>query len=171
MLEILEARFKDNMHRHPDVSWDDVVGLLDENVLKVLNKMEETGGDPDVFRLDGRLVFVDFSKESPLGRRGLTYDREGELLRIKKDVHPKGNVLDMAETMGIKVLNESEYLLLQSVEDLDLKSSSWILTEDNFRSKGGALFGEKRYGRTFIYTNGAQSFYSARGFRGYFIIA
>src|SRR5690625_1625843 len=171
MLEILEARFKDNMHRHPDVSWSEVNEFLDKDVLEVLKKMEETGGEPDVFILNARLVFVDFSKESPKGRRGMTYDRDAELLRIKKDVHPKGNVLDMAENIGIKVLSESEYFMLQSVEDLDLKSSSWILTEDNFRSKGGALFGEKRYGRTFIYTNGAQSFYSARGFRGYFVIA
>ena len=104
---------------------------------------------------------MDFSKESPKGRRGLTYDRDGELLRIKK-TFIKGNVLDMAENIGIKVLNESEYLLLQSVEDLDLKTSSWLLTDDGFREKGGALFGEKRYGRTFVYTNGAQSFYSAR---------
>ena len=171
MLKILEKRFKDNMHRHPDVSWSEVNEFLDKDVLEVLKKMEETGGEPDVFILNARLVFVDFSKESPKGRRGLTYDRDAELLRIKKDVHPKGNVLDMAENIGIKVLSESEYFTLQSVEDLDLKTSSWLLTDDGFREKGGALFGEKRYGRTFVYTNGAQSFYSARGFRGYLIIS
>lgn len=171
MLEILKERYEKNMHRHPDIAWDEVVKLLSDDFLTVIKKMEETGGEPDmVVLLDGTWAYVDMSKESPDKRRSITYDVMGENERKKKNIFPKGNAIEMAQKMGVSVIDEDTYIYLQTVEDFDLKTSSWIFTPKDYRDKGGALFGEKRYDRAFIYTNGAQSFYSARGFRGMVVI-
>lgn len=171
MLNILKERFEKNEHRHPNVSWDAVSDLLSEDVLKVLNEMEETGGEPDMVVLfNGSWAYVDLSKESPSKRRSITYDVKGEDERKKKNIFPNGNAIDMAEKMGVTLIDEDTYIYLQTLEDFDLKTSSWIFTPQDYRDKGGALFGEKRYDRTFIYTNGAQSFYSSRGFRGMLVI-
>jgi hypothetical protein len=125
--------------------------------------MEITGGEPDVVFLSGELCFVDCSGESPAGRRSVCYDLEG--LASRKDHPPKHNAVDMAAEMGVQLLNEMQYLELQGLEVLDRKTSSWINTPDEIRNEGGALFGDRRFGRVFIYHNGAQSYYSVRGFR------
>lgn len=163
----LEKRFKENMHRHPSVTWDEVKEklLFNQKVLKTLQLMEETNGEPDVVSFDGKtLSFVDFAKESPLGRRSLCYDKEA--LDKRKTNKPSGNVVDEAEKMGIALLNEKEYKHIQAIEPLDLKTSSWIVTPPEIRKLGGAIFGDCRYQHVFIYHNGADSYYGARGFRG-----
>ncbi len=168
-LEILKSRFLIHPHRHPHISWDDVEKKLIENPerLAVLERMEETGGEPDVVELvgeSGEIIFVDCSVESPSGRRSLCYDRAA--LDARKENKPKNSVDEMAKEIGIFLLNEKEYRVLQTFDIFDTKSSSWVATPENVRKLGGALFCDRRYDTVFLYHNGADSYYAARGFRG-----
>ncbi|MDD4632391.1 DUF4256 domain-containing protein [Proteiniphilum sp. UBA5510] len=165
----LKNRFEQNMHRHPDVKWRDVQQRLEKNQDKLwsLNEMEETGGEPDVTGYDDNTkeyVFCDCSPESPKGRRSLCYDEAA--LKSRRENKPKGSALGMAREMGIDLLDEMQYTDLQKLGEFDIKTSSWIVTPDDVRERGGSLFGDSRYGRTFIYHNGAESYYASRGFRG-----
>jgi hypothetical protein len=167
--QILKSRFEQNPHRHEGIVWHQVQARLESNPGKIpsLLKMEQTGGEPDVVGRDiatGELLFFDCSAESPKGRRSLCYDREG--LESRKDYPPANNAVDMAAEMGIKLLTEDQYRYLQQFGPFDTKTSSWLLTPPDIREKGGALFGDFRYGHVFIYHNGAQSYYAVRGFRG-----
>ena len=169
LLEILEARFEKNMSRHKGVKWADVRARLEAKPEKLwsLSEMERTGGEPDVVGEDkksGEYLFLDCSPESPKGRTSVCYDREG--LESRKEHKPKNNAMDMAAAMGIELLNEEQYRELQKLGEFDTKSSSWIKAPDDIRKLGGGLFGDRRYGHVFVYHNGAQSYYSGRGFRG-----
>jgi hypothetical protein len=165
----LELRFQKNMHRHPEESWDTVSRKLLENPdkMRVIYFMEQTGGEPDVVKFDESadiITFFDCSAESPTGRRSLCYDRAA--LDARKEFKPENSALDMAAQMGIKILDEEDYRFLQTKGNFDTKTSSWIQTPEKIRKLGGALFGDRRYDHVFIYHNGAQSYYAARGFRG-----
>jgi hypothetical protein len=163
----LQSRFEAHPTRHRGISWADVLTRLEghPDALDVLHRMEESGGEPDVIGGEqGRIVFCDCSAESPLGRRGLCFD--GAALEARKEAKPSGSAVEMAAALGVALLTEEQYHALQALGDFDLKTSSWVQTPTALRAKGGALFGDKRYGRTFIYHNGAQSYYAARGFRG-----
>lgn len=165
----LKERFEKNKDRHPNIKWDDIQNKLeiDKKLLKTVRDIEGTGGEIDVFEskiFDGP-VFLDFASESPKGRRSLCYDKEARINRKKNA--PESSVIEEASKMGIKVLNEDQYYALQENWDFDLKSSSWILTDKGIRDLGGALFCQKRYKRTFTSHNGADSYYSSRGFRAY----
>ena len=169
LLKTLEARFERHMHRHKGVKWRDVQARLAANpdALRSLNEMELTGGEPDVVSEgaeSGHFTFYDCSAESPAGRRSLCYDREA--LESRNEHKPKGSGLETASAMGIDLLTEDEYRALQALGDFDAKTSSWIKTPPDIRSLGGALFCDRRYGKVFVYHNGAQSYYAARGFRG-----
>lgn len=164
LVKTLEARFRKHEARHPKVSWDSVSKKLTPAVLSALHEMEETGGEPDVVSLGGSLAFVDCSAETPSERRSLCYD--GEALRSRKENKPKGSAVELAESMGIELLDEALYAELQQVGSFDAKTSSWLKTPAPFRKLGGALFGDFRFGRVFTYHNGAESYYAARGFRG-----
>lgn len=170
IVAVLQQRFEENMHRHAGIEWEAVLSRLEANpaALRSLQAMEETGGEPDVIGQDseGRYLFCDCAPESPAGRRNTCYDGEGQAGREKKGIIPKGNAVDMAEEMGIELLDEEQYRALQKVGPFDQKTSSWVKTPEDVRKRGGALFGDYRYGRTFIYHNSAGSFYSSRGFRG-----
>ena len=172
MLEILKQRFADNMPRHPELDWAEVERRLsgDPRALEVLGKMEETGGEPDVVGFDatGRIVFCDCSKETPAGRRSLCYDEEALKKRTKNP--PAGSAEGQAREIGAELLTEELYRRLQELGEFDLKTSSWIFTPDGIRSKGGALFCERRYGEVFTFHNGADSYYSVRGWRGYILV-
>ncbi len=168
-LDILQKRFRDNMHRHAGTMWKDVKTRLEKHSdkLKSLFQMEVTGGEPDVIGMDqntGAFLFCDCSKESPAGRRSLCYDDDA--LRSRKTHKPAGSALGMAQTIGIQVLDEDQYMYLQSLENFDTKSSSWLSAPESVRQAGGAIFGDHRFGRVFIYHNGAESYYGVRGFRG-----
>ncbi len=169
MIETLKERFDKNMNRHPDIAWDQIEARLRENpeVLEKLRKMEETGGQPDVIGIDenGMFVFCDCSPETPAGRRSLCYDDEALRKRTKNP--PASSAMHQANEMGIELLDEELYRRLQQLGQFDLKTSSWIATPEEFRKLGGALFAEKRYGRVFFFHNGADSYYSVRGWRGY----
>lgn len=170
LLKILQARFEKNKTRHKGIAWEDVQARLEAHAAKLwsLNEMETTGGEPDVVAYDGKTgeyVFFDCSPESPKGRVSLCYDREG--LESRKEHRPKNTAMDVAEEMGIQLLTEEQYLELQKLGEFDLKTSSWLKTPAEMRRLGGALFGDRRFGRVFFYHNGAQSYYSARGFRGW----
>jgi hypothetical protein len=173
LLAILEERFRQHGNRHPDIAWIDVQERLiarPERLWSIF-QMEATGGEPDVMRYDSKsdtFLIVDCSKESPSGRRSLCYDREG--LESRKDFKPADSVIDMAESLGIELLDEETYRALQSLGEFDQKTSSWIKTPFEIRKLGGALFCDRRYGAVFVYHNGAQSYYSARGFRGSVIV-
>lgn len=169
LLQTLKARFERNMHRHKGVAWADVQAKLEGNpgALKALREMEATGGEPDVIGQDqdtGHLTFCDCSPESPIGRKSLCYDREA--LDARKEAKPKGSALDVADAMGIDLLTEVQYRDLQRLGEFDTKTSSWVRTPPDVRSLGGALFCDRRYGKVFVYHNGARSYYAARGFRG-----
>lgn len=169
MIQILGVRFAKNMHRHKNIDWQEVAIKLEVQSEKIwsLYEMEKTGGEPDVIAYDKKMdlyLFVDCAAESPTGRRSLCYDREG--LESRKEHAPKNSAMDMAQTMGIELLTEEQYRYLQSLQQVDRKTSSWLLTPDAIRKEGGAIFGDYRYGQVFIYHNGAQSYYAARGFRG-----
>ncbi len=169
MLEVLKSRFEKNMQRHKSLKWDDVEKKLSKQADKMwsLFEMERTGGEPDVVGFDkksGEFLFFDCSAETPKDRRSLCYD--GEALNARKENKPKGSALQMAADMGIEVLNEEEYQFLQTLGKFDLKTSSWIKTADDMRKLDGAIFGDCRFGRVFIYHNGVQSYYAARAFRG-----
>lgn len=167
LLELLQKRFNQNMHRHANTNWQTVEDKLHahKNHLDVLQKMEDTGGEPDVLEYDGKLYIVDFSKESPKGRRSYCYDEKA--LYERKKFKPESSVEKVVKDIGVEVVDEAMYIFMQTVEDLDLKTSSWLKTPNDFRKLGGALNGEKRYQRTFIFHNGADSYYGSRGFRGY----
>lgn len=169
LINILKKRFQDNMIRHNDIEWTEVQAKLETNTEKLwsLNEMEKTGGEPDVTGIDKKTneyIFYDCSAESPNGRRSLCYDRDA--LESRKENKPRNNALDMAASMGIELLNEAQYRLLQSLGTFDAKTSSWIQTPADIRKLGGAIFADFRYGTVFIYHNGAESYYAARGFRG-----
>ena len=169
MIKRLKERFEKNMNRHPDIAWDQVEARLRENpeVLEKLRKMEETGGQPDVIGTDenGKFIFCDCSPETPAGRRSLCYDDEALRKRIKNP--PASSAMHQANEMGIELLDEEMYSKLQKLGQFDLKTSSWIATPEEFRKLGGALFAERRYGRVFFFHNGADSYYSVRGWRGF----
>ena len=173
LLGVLEARFTSNMHRHKGVTWADVEKRLEGNAaaLESLQGMEESGGEPDVIghdRKTGRITFCDCSAESPSGRRSLCYDRAA--LDARKEAKPKGSAMELAEELGIELLTEEQYRELQKLGEFDTKTSSWISTPSDVRSLGGALFCDRRYGKVFVYHNGVQSYYAARGFRGSLVI-
>jgi hypothetical protein len=168
LLTTLEARFTKHSSRHPDLSWSAVKARLVAHPAKcqALHEMERTGGEPDVISHDtktGALLFFDCSPESPKGRVSLCYDKAG--LDSRKEHKPENNAIDLAASMGVRLLTEAEYFHLQKLGEFDLKTSSWLQTPDDIRQRGGALFGDRRFGRVFIYHNGAQSYYSVRGFR------
>jgi len=165
LLATLEQRFLAHPHRHPGLAWSKVERRLDAAVLATLARMEESGGEPDVALIagPGAVVFVDCAEQSPGGRRSLCYDREA--WQARKEARPAGSALDVAASMGVELLTEPEYRALQSLEAFDTTTSSWIVTPPAVRAAGGALFGDRRYGQVFVYHNGAQSYYAARGFR------
>ena len=168
LLGILKARFEKNMNRHKDVEWTKVQAILEANPEKLwsLNEMETTGGEPDVAGRDkksGGYVFYDCSAESPEGRRSLCYDRQA--WESRKENKPKNNALDVAAAMGVELLTEEEYRALQTLGSFDTKTSSWVKTPPDIRKLGGALFCDRRYNTVFLYHNGADSYYAARGFR------
>ena len=169
LLATLKTRFEKFPQRHPGISWAKVLARLEATPesLSTLQNMEETGGEPDVVGHDpktGEIVFFDCSPETPKCRTSVCFDRAG--WESRKEHRPKDNALDMAAAIGIEILNESQYRDLQKLGEFDLKTSSWIQTPADIRKLGGALFGDRRFGHVFIYHNGAQSYYSARGFRG-----
>jgi hypothetical protein len=169
LLTTLKARFEKNMNRHKGVEWTKVHAKLEANADKLwsLNEMETTGGEPDVVACDkkmGEYVFYDCAAESPKGRRSLCYDREA--LNARKENKPKDSAIDMATAIGIELLTEEQYRELQKLGEFDLKTSSWITTPSDIRKLGGALFCDRRYDHVFLYHNGADSYYAARGFRG-----
>ena len=169
LLGALKARFEKNMNRHQGLEWAKVQAKLEANAEKLwsLNEMERTGGEPDVVGHDkktGEYVFYDCSAETPKGRRSVCYDREG--LESRKEHKPENSAMDMAAAMGIELLTEEQYRELQKLGDFDTKTSSWVKTPSDIRKLGGALFCDRRYGHVFVYHNGAESYYAARGFRG-----
>ena len=167
LLKALKARFEKNLNRHKGLDWAKVQARLEAKPDKLwsLAEMERTGREPDVVGVkSGEFVFMDCAPESPAGRRSVCYDRAG--LESRKEHRPKTTALDLAAAMGIALLTEEEYLALQKLGEFDTKTSSWIATPPDIRERGGALYGEARYGRIFIGHNGAQSYYAVRGFRG-----
>lgn len=169
LLDTLAARFAKHTIRHPGVAWAHVESRLVKNkhALAALQRMEETGGEPDVIAVDeasGEVTFCDCSAESPAGRRSLCYDQEARTSR--KENAPAGSAVEMAAAMGVELLTEAQYARLQQLGMFDCKTSSWLKTDPAVRALGGAIFGDRRYDRVFVYHNGAQSYYAARGFRG-----
>ena len=169
LLRALKTRFENYMNRHKGLEWAKVKAKLDANPEKLwsLNEMERTGGEPDVVGQDkktGEYIFIDCAAETPKGRSSVCYDREG--LDSRKEHKPANSALDMAAAMGIELLTEEQYRELQKLGDFDTKTSSWVKAPADIRKLGGALFGDRRFGHVFIYHNGAQSYYSARAFRG-----
>jgi hypothetical protein len=169
LLTALKARFEKNMNRHQDLEWPDVQAKLEANPGKLwsLHEMERTGGEPDVVGHDkktGEYVFYDCSAESPKGRRSLCYDRAA--LDARKENKPENSVMDVAAAMGVELLTEEQYRELQKLGSFDAKTSSWVKTPADIRKLGGAIFCDFRYGHVFVYHNGADSYYAARGFRG-----
>lgn len=169
ILSALMARFDANMRRHPDIEWSWVRARLDAAPGKLwsLHEMERTGGEPDVVfhnKKSGEFVFFDCSAESPKGRLSLCYDRAG--LESRKEHKPRDSAMGMAEAMGIELLTGEEYRELQRLGEHDTKTSSWLATPADIRKLGGALFGDRRFGHVFVYHNGVQSYFTARGFRG-----
>jgi hypothetical protein len=169
LISILKDRFTKNLKRHKGLEWEKVKARLQANPQKLcsLNEMEATGGEPDVVGYDKvteQFVFIDCSVESPKGRRSLCYDPQA--LDSRKENKPKNSAIGIAEKMGIELLTEEQYRALQKLGNFDTKTSSWITTPSDIRARGGALFCDNRYGHVFLYHNGAESYYAARGFRG-----
>ena len=169
LLSALKARFENNMNRHQDLEWAEVQAKVeaDPEKLRSLHEMERTGGEPDVVGQDkktGEYIFYDCSAESPQGRRSVCYDREA--LEGRKKFKPENSAMDMVDAMGIELLTEEQYRELQKLGNFDTKTSSWIATPSDIRKLGGALFCDRRYDTVFVYHNGAESYYAARGFRG-----
>jgi hypothetical protein len=169
LFHVLKVRFEKNMHRHVGIAWAEVQARLEGNpdALRSLQGMEATGGEPDVIGQDkesGHFTFCDCSPETPIGRRSTCYDVEAR--ESRKENKPENSAVEMAAAMGINLLTEERYRELQKLGDFDTKTSSWIKTPSDVRALGGALFCDRRYGKVFVYHNGAQSYYAARGFRG-----
>jgi Protein of unknown function (DUF4256) len=170
LLRALKARFEKNMNRHQELEWAKVQARLDASAERLwsLNELERTGGEPDVVGHDkktGEYIFCDCSGESPKGRRSLCYDLQA--LDSRKENKPKDSALEMASAMGIELLTEEQYRELQKLGDFDTKTSSWVKTPSAIRKLGGALFCDRRFDTVFVYHNGAESYYAARGFRGW----
>lgn len=173
LIEILKVRFEKNTHRHLNSKWSDVEQKLlsSPDKLFIINEMERTGGEPDVVdfgHLIHGIVYCDCSAESPKGRRSYCYDKTA--LDARKDFPPQNSVIEVASELGITLLNEDQYRYLQQFGPFDTKTSSWIITPEAIRKLDGAIYGDYRYGTTFIYHNGASSYYAARGFRGFLVI-
>ena len=172
LVETLRVRFEKHLHRHRGITWAAVQASLDRSpdALRSLSAMEASGGEPDVIGADasGRITFCDCSAESPTARRSLCYDREA--LDARKENKPAGSAVEMAAQMGVALLTEQEYRELQQLGVFDLKTSSWVQTPPNVRALGGALFCDRRYDTVFVYHNGAQSYYAARGFRARLVV-
>ena len=169
LINLLKTRFEKNKNRHAAIVWADVEEKLNANPTKLwsLSEMENTGGEPDVIGFDTKtneFLFVDCAAETPKGRRSTAYDKDGQFSR--KEHIPENNAIDMAASIGIEILTEEQYKHLQTLGEFDLKTSSWLATPASIRKLGGAIFGDRRYDQVFIYHNGAQSYYAARGFRG-----
>ena len=169
LLKVLKARFEKNMSRHKNIEWTKVQARLESNAEKLwsLNEMEETGGEPDVVGYDkssGEYIIFDCSGETPKGRRSICYDHEA--LEARKEHKPEDSAMEMAADMGIELLTEEQYRELQNLGNFDTKTSSWIVTPADIRKLGGAIFCDRRYDTVFVYHNGAESYYAARGFRG-----
>ncbi|HEX8548075.1 MAG TPA: DUF4256 domain-containing protein [Cytophagaceae bacterium] len=169
ILNLLQLRFEKNMERHKGVEWAGLQSKLEHNIEKLwsLNEMERTGGEPDVVGYDQKTdeyIFYDCSSESPKGRRSVCFDREA--LESRKENKPKASAIELATDMGINLLTEAEYRQLQNLGEFDTKTSSWVQTPAKIRDLGGALFCDRRYNQVFLYHNGAESYYAARGFRG-----
>lgn len=169
LLKILKSRFEKNMNRHENIKWENVRKKMEENPDKlwIINEMERTEGEPDVVDYDksaDEFIFVDCSAESPKGRRSLCYDRAA--LDSRKEHKPANSAIDLASEIRIEILDEEQYRRLQTLGNFDLKTSSWIKTPENIRKLGGAVFCDRRYDTVFLYHNGAESYYAARGFRG-----
>ena len=170
LLRALKDRFEKNLNRHKGLDWAKVQARLEAHAEKLwsLQEMERTGGEPDVVGHDkktGEYIFFDCSTQSPKGRTSLCYDREA--LDSRKEFKPKNSVMDLAAAMGIELLTEEEYFVLQKLGEFDTKSSSWVKTPADIRELGGAIYGDRRYGRVFVGHNGAESYYGGRGFRGW----
>lgn len=173
LLTTLQARFAKNVRMHAGVAWADVQARLDAHPDKLwsLHEMERTGGEPDVVARDertGECIFFDCAAESPAGRRSVCYDQEA--LQSRKEAAPANSAHGMAAAMGVEMLTEPQYRMLQTLGEFDLKTSSWLQTPADIRKRGGALFGDRRYGHVFTYHNGAQSYYAARGFRAALVV-
>jgi len=173
LLSTLKTRFEQNRNRHPDLAWAAIQAKLDAQADKLwsLHAMESTGGEPDVVAVDqktGAYIFYDCAAESPKGRRSICYDREA--LEARKEHKPENNAVDMAVSMGIELLSEDQYRELQKIGKFDLKTSSWVNTPADIRKLGGALFCDRRYNTVFVYHNGADSYYGARGFRALLMV-
>ncbi len=174
LFSLLKVRFEKNVAGHKGLNWASIAERLEMAIpekLWSLKEMEATGGEPDVVAYDkntGEYIFYDCSAESPKARRSLCYDREA--LNSRKEHKPKNTALDLANEMGISLLNEEEYKFLQTIGEFDLKTSSWIETPDDIRKLGGAVFCDRRFGRVFLYHNGAESYYAGRGFRGKLVV-
>lgn len=171
LLQTLQDRFEKNMGRHNGLDWPKIQAKLKGQPEKLasLHAMESTGGEPDVIGCDektGEYIFCDCSTQSPVGRRSICYDKDGQEERERKDVHPAGNAVGLAEAMGIELLNEEQYRALQMLGEFDTKTESWIQTPPEIRKLGGAVYGDRRYNTVFVCHNSAPSFYAARGFRG-----
>ncbi|WP_140937367.1 DUF4256 domain-containing protein [Sphingobacterium lumbrici] len=169
LFRILHTRFEKNMNRHQGLDWRKIQTKLENSAEKLwsLNEMEETGGEPDVIGYDTKtdeFIFCDCAAESPKGRRSVCYDHDA--LESRKEHKPKNSAMGMAAEMGIELLSEEQYCELQRLGKFDTKTSSWVATPTDIRALGGAIFGDWRFGRVFIYHNGAESYYAARGFRG-----
>ncbi|MFV0399355.1 MAG: DUF4256 domain-containing protein [Oscillospiraceae bacterium] len=173
LLDTLKVRFEGNMRRHEGISWADVLSRLEasDDKLRSLREMEDTGGEPDIIGYDSAVksfLFCDCSPESPAGRRNLCYDEAA--LESRKQNKPAGSAIEMAVSMGVELLDEEQYRQLQTLGEFDLKTSSWVLTPADVRALGGALFCDRRYDKVFTYHNGAESYYSSRGFRGLLLV-
>ncbi len=169
LFQVLKARFEKNMHRHAGIAWKDVQDKLEGNrdALRSLQEMEATGGEPDVIgqaKDPGRFTVYDCSAESPAGRRSTCYDAKAR--ESRKENKPENSAVEMSTAMGIELLTEEQYRALQKLGEFDTKTSSWVTTPPEVRALGGALFCDRRYGKVFVYHNGVQSYYAARGFRG-----
>lgn len=169
LLKTLKTRFEKNKPRHTGMDWAKVEAKLQDRPEKlyILNEMEETGGEPDVTGFDkktGEFIFCDCAAETPKGRRSVCYDDEA--LEARKEFKPKASAVGMAKEMGVEILNEEQYRELQKLGEFDTKTSSWLKTPEDIRKLDGAIFGDRRYNTVFIYHNGVQSYYAARGFRG-----
>jgi hypothetical protein len=169
LLKVLQDRFEKNMSRHKALTWEKIQSALHTKPEKLwsLNEMERTGGEPDAVGVDiatGEYLFFDCSQQTPKGRCNLCYDQKGWLSR--KEHRPENNAVELASEMGIELLTQAQYRSLQKLAEFDTKTSSWLKTPESIRKLGGALFGDFRYGATFVYHNGAESYYAVRGFRG-----